>query len=159
MLDTYGTTSNGFVDISVTWILNPRCGISSLLNVYCDPFFYIKHQCSAPWFWHIIPDSDLNVRSLFILWGIWNLIPCKFENLCYKRCLHNTPYVNLIVDFPSREYTNESVVLPQYKSKFFPRSEFFLTNSFYTHQILAVRTLILRQFRHLGGKWQVLFST
>lgn len=88
--------------------------ISSLLNVYCDPFFYIKHQCSAPWFWHIIPDSDLNVRSLFILWGIWNLIPCKFENLCYKRCLHNTPYVNLIVDFPSREYTNESVVLPQY---------------------------------------------
>lgn len=114
MLDTYGTTSNGFVDISVTWILNPRCGISSLLNVYCDPFFYIKHQCSAPWFWHIIPDSDLNVRSLFILWGIWNLIPCKFENLCYKRCLHNTPYVNLVVDFPSREYTNESVVLPQY---------------------------------------------
>lgn len=114
MLDTYGTTSNGFVDNSVTWILNSRCGISSLLNVYCDPFFYIKHQCSAPWFWHIIPDSDLNVRSLFILWGIWNLIPCKFENLCYKRCLHNTPYVNLIVDFPSREYTNESVVLPQY---------------------------------------------
>lgn len=75
---------------------------------------YLKHQCPAPWFWHIIPDKYLNVRSLFILWGIWNLIPCKFGTICYKRCLHNTPYVNLLVDFPSREYTNESVALPQY---------------------------------------------
>lgn len=96
----------------------------------------------------------LSVPSLFFeAHGNWFLaqVDLVFQNLSQKVHIQHTLLKIIISNWIFHHVNTQKCVLPsifQCEPQFFSRSESFVTSSLITDQLLAIRTLILGQFRH-----------